>query len=63
MHELLEFSAQVLYQDKFASIDTDNDGIITAKSLGLLLRNCGENPSEAEIQVSICRIKIHSLPL
>ena len=53
MHELLEFSAQVLYQDKFASIDTDNDGIITAKSLGLLLRNCGENPSEAEIQVNI----------
>jgi len=50
MADILPAELVVLYQDKFASIDTDNDGIITAKSLGLLLRNCGENPSEAEIQ-------------
>ena len=42
----------VLYQDAFAHFDTDNDGIITTKSLGPLLRYCGENPSEAEVQVT-----------
>jgi len=38
-------------KDAFAYFDTDNDGIITTKQLGPLLRHCGENPSEAEIQV------------
>ena len=38
-------------QDAFAYFDTDHDGIVTTKLLGPLLRRCGENPSEAEIQV------------
>ena len=41
----------VLYQDAFKHFDCDNSGIITTKQLGPLLRFCGENPSEAEIQV------------
>ena len=41
----------VLYQDAFKHFDCDNTGIITTKQLGPLLRFCGENPSEAEIQV------------
>ena len=41
----------ILYQDAFAHFDNDNDGIIFTKYLGPLLKYCGENPSEAEIQV------------
>ena len=41
----------VLYQDAFKHFDSDNSGIISTKMLGPLLRYCGENPSEAEIQV------------
>ena len=41
----------VRYQDAFAHFDTDNDGIIESRLLGSLLKFCGENPSEAEIQV------------
>ena len=40
----------VLYQDAFKHFDSDNSGIISTKMLGPLLRYCGENPSEAEIQ-------------
>jgi len=40
----------VLYQDAFAHFDTENTGIISTKTLGPLLRYCGENPSEAEVQ-------------
>ncbi len=41
----------VLYMDAFTHFDSDHDGIIKTKELGDLLRYCGENPSEAEIQV------------
>lgn len=51
MADTLPADLVVLYQDAFAHFDTDNDGIITTKSLGPLLRFCGENPSEAEVQV------------
>ena len=40
----------VLYQDAFKHFDSDSSGIISTKMLGPLLRYCGENPSEAEIQ-------------
>ena len=51
MADALPDDLVVLYQDAFTHFDTDNDGIITTKQLGPLLRFCGENPSEAEIQV------------
>jgi len=50
MEDALPADLVVLYQDAFTHFDTDNDGIITTKKLGPLLRFCGENPSEAEIQ-------------
>ena len=40
------------FQDAFTLFDTDHDGIITTKELGLVLRQVGLNPTEAEIQVS-----------
>ena len=50
----------VLYQDAFAHFDTENTGIISTKSLGPLLRYCGENPSEAEVQVKLFPLsKVH----
>lgn len=52
MADVLPADLVVLYQDSFANLDSDNDGIITTKLLGPLLRHCGENPSEAEVQVS-----------
>eukprot|EP00093_Oithona_nana_P014455 14455.XXX_451934_451344_1 [CDS] Oithona nana genome sequencing. len=36
----------VLYQDAFAHFDTENTGIISTKTLGPLLRYCGENPMD-----------------
>lgn len=51
MADVLPADLVVLYQDAFVHFDSDNDGIITTKSLGPLLRHCGENPSEAEVQV------------
>ena len=53
MADVLPAELVVLYQDGFFHYDTDKDGIITTKLLGPLLRYCGENPSEAEIQVII----------
>ena len=49
----LKFEKQFtfVFKDAFAFFDTDNDGIVTTKLLGPLLRHCGENPSESEIQV------------
>ena len=44
----------VLYMDAFTHFDSDCDGIIKTKELGPLLRYCGENPSEAEVQVTNC---------
>ena len=39
------------FQDAFCEFDTDHDGVINAKQLGAVLRHCGQNPTEAEIQV------------
>jgi Ca2+-binding EF-hand superfamily protein len=52
MADTLPADLVVLYQEGFTHFDTDNDGIITTKCLGELLRFCGENPSEAEVQVT-----------
>ena len=39
-------------QKAYNTIDTDTDGIILTSELGNLLRLLGQNPTEAEIQVS-----------
>ena len=39
------------YQDAFCHFDTDRDGIINSKELGAVLRQIGQNPTEAELQV------------
>ena len=39
-------------QDAFAFYDSDHDGIINAHELSLILRSIGQNPTEAELQVS-----------
>ena len=40
------------FQDAFFQFDTDHDGVINAKELGPVLRAIGQNPTEAELQVS-----------
>ena len=40
-------------QDAYNSIDTDADGIIVTSELGTLLRLLGQNPTDAELQVSV----------
>ena len=40
------------FQDAFCSFDTDHDGIINSRELGSVLRQIGQNPTEAELQVS-----------
>jgi len=48
--DVLPADLVVLYQDAFFDLDTDKDGVILIKQLGALLRVCGENPTEADIQ-------------
>ena len=52
MADVLPTDLVVVYQDAFAEFDTEKNGIISTKMLGPLLRHCGENPSEAEVQVN-----------
>ena len=40
------------FQDAFFQFDLDHDGVINAKELGPVLRAIGQNPTEAELQVS-----------
>ena len=47
------------FQDAFCHFDTDHDGVINARELGSVLRQIGQNPTEAELQVmtiNICSI-------
>ena len=39
------------FQDAFCEFDTDHDGVINSKELGAVLRQIGQNPTEAELQV------------
>merc|ERR1712012_684065 len=50
MADVLPTDLVAVYQDAFAEFDTEKNGIISTKMLGPLLRHCGENPSEAEVQ-------------
>ena len=39
------------FMDSFCHFDTDHDGVINSKELGGVLRQIGQNPTEAELQV------------
>ena len=52
MADILTESQIVEIQDNFAIVDTDRDGVIKTSEFGKLLRLLGQNPTEAEIQVS-----------
>ncbi len=39
------------FKDAFCLFDTDHDGVINSKELGAVLRQIGQNPTEAELQV------------
>ena len=39
------------FQDKFNLFDYDHDGCINTQELGALLRELGQTPSEADLQV------------
>ena len=38
------------YKEAFALFDTDGDGSITTKELGIVMRSLGQNPTESELQ-------------
>ena len=42
-----------MFQDTFNKFDTDADGAVNCKEVGLIMRAVGQNPSEAEIQVEM----------
>ena len=44
------------FQDAFSEFDTDHDGVINSKELGSVLRQIGQNPTEAELQVGLNHI-------
>jgi Ca2+-binding EF-hand superfamily protein len=39
------------YREAFALFDRDDDGTISSKELGAVLRCCGQNPTQAELKV------------
>ncbi len=39
------------YREAFALFDKDDDGKISSKELGSVLRCCGQNPTQAELKV------------
>jgi len=38
------------FQDAFQQFDTDQDGQVSSREVGYIMRSVGQNPSEAEIQ-------------
>ncbi|PKC60368.1 calmodulin [Rhizophagus irregularis] len=38
------------FKEAFSLFDKDNDGTITTKELGTVMRSLGQNPTEAELQ-------------
>jgi calmodulin len=41
------------FQDAFCNFDDDHDGVINSQQLGSVLRQIGQNPTEAELQVGL----------
>ena len=38
------------YKEAFSLFDKDNDGTITTKELGTVMRSLGQNPTESELE-------------
>ena len=49
------------FQDAFCEFDTDHDGVINSKELGSVLRQIGQNPTEAELQVKSLTSKFYNI--
>ena len=45
------------FKEAFSLFDKDGDGTITTKELGTVMRSLGQNPTEAELQVKLFRIR------
>ena len=45
-------------QDAFSFFDKNGDGCITTRELGSVLRSLGQNPTEAELQDMINKVKL-----
>ena len=52
MADVLNETQVAQFQDAFSDLDTDRDGFIRSSQLGQVLRSIGENPTDAEVQVS-----------
>ncbi|GFS05793.1 calmodulin [Elysia marginata] len=46
------------FKEAFSLFDKDNDGTITTKELGTVMRSLGQNPTEAELQDMINEVDV-----
>ena len=46
------------YKEAFSLFDKDGDGTITTKELGTVMKNLGQNPTEAELQEMIKEVDV-----
>ena len=52
----LSISAYLMLKDLFDRYHRNGDGTVTAKDLGVVLREIGQNPSEEELHEMIVRV-------
>ena len=53
----LRLAEVAIFQDAFNHFDTDMDGAVTTKEVGMIMRSVGFNPSEGDIQVRQTNLK------
>ena len=47
------------YKEVFMIFDRNNDGQITSREIGDVMRSLGQNPTDVQLQVAVCQVAAH----